>query len=322
MDFKFNDWLNRNSLRSYPLVDGPTPLLSTGEPLWDSLLVDASLFLAWPDGTVPAIGTVAFTRSTATVVIVDAQTGASICHATCARVPGASGSAVPVESSDGRAGGHLVFGPAMDPSGPPMDGILGAHQLSQPVPLEARCWICTGLPMVESLEVPFQNGPIQGDVELLAGEALSIAVSTEGSGPSIRSVATLSLKAPWNFLPACWPKSPHEACRCPGTAIGTINGVPGHPVTGNLDIVFGNGLEGVVDTDQGESLVSLLVEGSISSVCREDPVVPDRFGRLGPEFSNDCPPRTDYGLPDNGEDDRNGPPCRNPLPRIPGNCSH
>lgn len=310
-----HDWLNRNSLRSYPIVDGVNLLASDGTGIPRGILVDALLWVARGSEVIPYVKSMSFTRMTVTVVIADAESGDTLCYATAVIGVTPENGSVSVESPDGGASGHLVFGPELSAkTRADFSDLLGTHTFPVGARLESRCFLLTGKPMVKQLKVSLQDFELSGDVTLLSGVDGVLEVSEdEVAGDQVERVIEFRLKTPEAFLPDCYPTNSNLDCFCDGDPIETINGIPGSPGDYGVDIVFGNGLSGVVTAEQPEYLVALLVEGEYKDICLESPVIPDSFGRLGPEFSNDCPPRIGYGLSDKG------PPCWNRAPRVPHN---
>lgn len=303
------EWLNRNSMRAFPIGEDTAPVLSSGVPLPNDILVDAFIVAALPGPGKAAIYSVTFTPATITAVIWDEESGKTIGYATAVKGRHHPNSSIPIQSSDGLSSGSVTFGAVMELED--FTPYLGVHRQPVGVYLEARCVIFTGVPMVSSLEADLQDGVASGDVTLSLGEELQAVITEDVVNGCEETTVELSLVSPENFLPDCYPIYIDPLCFCGQLPIITINGVPRDENDEGIDIIFGNGLLGQITNDELRNLISLLVSESGDSVCFEDPIIPDTFGRLGPLFGQDCPPITGYGLSDSG------PACPNPAPSVP-----
>jgi hypothetical protein len=301
-----DDWISRNSRRSYPIAEWAGALLSNGDPIPASVLADAMVVVARDPAPVE-ISCASFLPGAVSIEL--SCGGESIGTATAVIGSTQEGDRVDILSPLGRCSGWVSFGVAVmrpDVLGP----IRGVHQLSGCV-LESRCLVFSGVPALTSVAGwDGDEGPISGDVVVRAAPGFVVSVSKDENLDSAE--VEIGLDDPQGFLPPCLPEFEDPGCACPG-AIRTISGVSGD-ANGNLRIVVispPGGPQGSVWAHQGRNSISLLATIPRKFMCEESPVVPDSFGRLGPDFSSDCPPARSYGL------DYSGPECDNPPPVIP-----
>jgi hypothetical protein len=312
-----HDWLNRNSLRAFPVVENSVLKFSSGEDMPNSILVDLFLAVALPGPMTLCVATVSFTLKTVTVVLSGKETGASVGYATAVLGVNDPNSPIPIQSPDDLASGTITLGKILDTSQRTDFGaFIGNHKQAVPVVIDQRCYICTGLPMVESMEVGLQDGMVNGNMVFTLGSELKAEI-TELLFDGLKETEVLiSLAHPEEFLPDCYPKYIDPLCFCGQVPVVTVNGVP-RDEEGDLGIdIEIVGEKASITNNGGESLVEVLVERKRTEICIEDPVVPDGYGRLGPVYSKDCPPTDDdlnYGLGLGVA----GPACQNPPPRPP-----
>lgn len=306
------EWLNRNSLRAYPLREDAEPKLNSGEALPNDVLVDIFVVASLAGNNSAAITSITFTQKTVTVMIGDESTGATIGYATAVLGSDPPNSSISIQSPEGLGSGTVTFGNILNTSRrTDFVDIQGVHSFGSPIPLEHRCSLVTGRPIVESLSVHLQEGEVLDVPVIGLGREIRATISTETIGGCDETVVELYLANPEEFLPDCYPKYVDPLCFCGQLPIISINGVERDPSDLGIDLVFGNGLVGLVTNDNDRSLVALTVEQPGDEVCFEEPVIPDEYGRLGPNFNQDCPPDTNYGLSDSG------PECLNPPPDVP-----
>ena len=285
-------------------------LLNTGEEMGNDVLVDLNLIVSLAGPGTVKVSTISFTLKTITVVLADAGTGASIGYATAVLDSNPPNTSSPIQSPDGLASGWVTFGKILDTvQYPDFGNRLGVHE--QSALLDRRCYIYTGRPMVESMRVDLQDGEVSGAPVLTLGNEISATVTEILINGVKETQVELSLVTPEEFLPDCYPKYPDPLCHCNQRPITTVNGVPRNEEDDlGIDIVFANGSGGEITNNDQEALIEVAFEAAGNTVCVEDPVVPDQYGRLGPLFRQDCPPQTAYGTP-------SGPSCLNPPQRPP-----
>ena len=313
------EWLERNSLRSYPLVEDSVAILSNGNDLPRNLLADAFVVVPTTYGQV-SVSSVFFTAMTATVTIsvsVPEAPTATVGYATAVLGVSEPGVAIPLTGPDGTCCGSITFGDILlSSTGMGFSLLAGMHDLEVSAPLEARCCIFAGKPIISRIVGRYGGEGVLGAVGLSLSEELEATVSSANDGGDVMTTLTIGLKSPEDFLPRCMPKTEEEDCRCDGV-IRSINGVTGDSVDSNITILvqsngFGNSPE--ISTDLGTQAINLILEVPGNELCIRTPVIPDEFGRLGPNFDEDCPPRKGYGGLI-----WSGPQCDNPPQSVPIN---
>lgn len=264
------EWLNRNSLRSFPVSDGMSLLLDNGGELPNSVLVDMFVVASLPGPGRLYVSTVCFTLTTVTVVVADVDTGASIGYATGLLGHTPPNSSVAIQSPSGFGSGSVTFGDILNTSSHHDYGtFIGSHR--QPVnrTLDRRCFIYTGRPMIERMKVDHQDGEVIGNATISLGNEIQAYVSEIEINGVKETQVELSLISPEEFLPACYPRFTSPLCFCDRPTIVTINGVP-RDEDGDLgiDIVFSSGVVGgIIDNKSDENSIELALERQGDEVC-------------------------------------------------------
>lgn len=298
-----HEWLNRNSLRSYPLADG------AGGGMPHALLSD--VFAAGSfDGGAFLLSARISARS-ATVVIGDlsgAAMGYAVAEFGMDRYPVAEISQIP---GGAPVSGRVVFGPIFDPGErADLSEFLGAFDFGAgEAPLCPRCYIDCGLPPLSSIRCGMKSGSASGAISIDPGPGISLSVSesTHASGEKIYTV-TVGLQSPPDLLNPCSPRTSDPRGACGEGAIRSINGVSRHPDTKGIEIEFApqpTAPRGSVVVDTDRNTVEIEYLESAQDSCIEDPALPDQYGRMPDSFDGDCPPKTPYGSDP-------GPPCLSP----------
>lgn len=308
-----HEWLNRNSLRAFPVMEDCRLLFNYGDDMPNSILVDMFLAIALPGPMDLCVDTVSFTMRTVTVVLSSAEGGQSVGYATAILGSTPPNSAVPIKSPSGQVSGTVSFGKILDVAQYSDYGnFIGTHKQAAGVMIDQRCYICTGKPVVESISVDLQDGFVNGNATISLGGELRAEISELLINGVSETQVELFLANPEEFLPDCYPKYIDPLCYCGQRPVITVNGVP-RDEDGDLGIdITIAGEDAEITNEEDLNLLQVAVEKPKTAICVEDPIVPDSYGRLGPNFSQDCPPSIDYGL---GE--LNGPACTNPPPRPP-----
>jgi len=301
------DWISRNSMRSYPIAEWAKPALANGDPLPYSVLADAMVVVAMEPAVVE-ISCVSFLPGSVCVEL--SCGGVSIGSATAALGGVDEGERAEINSLEGRCSGWLVFGSSVAKGGTDLVSVRGVHVLSG-CALESRCLVFSGPPALESITGwDGDSPPISGDAQIRLSSGFVVSTSRDEDAGAVD--VEVGLASPHDFLPDCLPPFGDLPCSCPG-AVRTINGVPGDE-TGNVRVVVispPGAPQGSVWTHPTRNGVSVLATIPRKFICEESPVVPDVYGRIGPDFSSDCPPARNYGL------DYSGPDCDNPSPAVP-----
>jgi hypothetical protein len=309
-----HDWLNRNSLRAFPVAESASLRLNTGADLPNDILVDLFLVVALAGPSLISVSSLSFTARTVTVVFAD-TTGRSVGYAMAVLGTDPPNSSIQIRSSDGLCSGAVTFGRILDEALHPdyMD-YLGVHPQIE-APIDRRCYIFTGKPILESLGVEYQDGVSREGPILSLGLEMQAEITELLINGVRETQVELSLVNPESFLPDCYPTYVDPLCFCGQNPIVTVNGVS-RDEDGDLgiDIVFGPNVPGEIVNSEEQNLLEMTVEVPGNEICIEDPAIPDVYGRLGPAYWRDCPPTTPYGRPP-------GPDCQNRPPEIPAEPS-
>jgi len=308
-----NDWISKNSRRKYPISESCSPMLSSGDPLPPNVIADATLVIALAPGAVE-ISSVSVVAQSVTVEF--SSNGMSIGVAKAVMGRDLEGDQIPILSSRDLVSGWVIFGSILSADPGALFSMAGIHQMSG-IFLESRCLVFCGPPPISSVSAwDGDQTELSGDVSIIPSGSLTVEAST---GDYESFALSIGLVDPASFLPDCVPPVLGGNCGCPG-AIKFINGVSGNPETGNLRLVVispPGAPAGSIWAHPARNAVSILVTTPRKFLCIESPIVPDQFGRLGPQFDSDCPPTRNYGLMFSGPDCDN-PPAIIPEPPVPG----
>lgn len=313
------DWLGRNTMRNYPVAESVS--VDRGEEsdafLPKELLADADLAAAATEGFA-YVGEILYTGSLFVVTL--AHTGGGVGWAT-APADAPDFYEAEVVSNDGSLTGTIIFGR--------LAKLLADYEfpvgrrIFEPSEgrLEARCVMETGRPVIESVKVALMRGSVSGDAVVRVGTAVAHEGVKSENYPLWIHVLGLG-DYNHRFLADCEPLAEPVECWCPGV-VRKISGVtPDND--GNIEVVVevDEGLAEMFVVGQSVDLagntVSLEVGANLDDVCPEDPVLPDKWGRLPvPLHENDCNPDEPFmeGYLDRYNVD--GPPEDCPL-RKPG----
>lgn len=293
MSVKNQGWLTRNSLRSFPIMEGSLSIAeNSGWKLDPALIVDVSFFSDTEGDVTLCIQSVTITAAICSIIIGDSVSGKSFGYASFIVGVDKPLSSKKIEPLVDGVGGFISIGTAIlkeNYSSLP----LGFHSFGNKAPLETRCGISMGEFPVKSLSA-LAAPPISGAINLVFGDALVASVS-EGSDDGDELIfINLSLLKPSNFLSPCETKT--TPCDCDTVPIRTINGIAGDSegiIYIEIEDEFGN----IYLLNQ--NTLSFLITRTGSQLCFRQPV-PDIYGRLpGPsdDYSSDAPPVNAYSNP-------------------------
>lgn len=266
------EWLNRNSLRRFPLVENSLALSNRGLHLPDDLIVDATIVApSAPSGIY--LGAVCVTERIVSAVICSVDTNEAICSAVV-NVSHEQYSAVRVDPVIEGVCGFICFGPGL--SRERVSELLpwrGTNLFDSSNRFEERCLIETGAFPVRSLGPISSGSGMRGDVALIAsgGTKLDVSASTDETGRPVTQVV-VSIDAPEAFRSPC--DKLQSGIQCSPPAILSINGVVPDQ-SGNITVEF-IGFGEVAEQDNG---VLLLVESDGKKNCVR-PTMPDASGSL------------------------------------------
>lgn len=329
MSINSHEWIDRNSLRAYPFLSTRN---NTTRLIPDSLVADMTVFWAKDPGSYPhpvvRLTHVHYSKMMVTLFFGD-QDGNSLFHATMqAGKPGPVRSSkilshLPIE-------GTVVFGTMMASLSSyryrelSTEGMLELPSSGEGVleVLPSRIHLI-GEPPVKRILTGFKGGPSagkktfdtwEGDLTISLDTGLAATFVDDGQVTTV----TIDCADPWNFLPDCIPENDSASCWCEKTPIRKINGVARNEATEpkGVEIIlsgtYGELEVAGIETDQNRSFVSISLALSSKQTCSPGPILPDVYGRLGPNYKEDCPPDFPYM-------GGRGPDCENPPDKI-GEC--
>lgn len=285
-------WLNRNSLRAYPIRENAfRESFSTGWLLPDHLLADAFLIIP-EDGDSVYVSSVTISRMILSVCFSSVISGAVLGSVSAvAGVDRAYAQKQVSPLSDG-VSGYVAFGSILDTLS--FDHLpLGQHLFDSSVRLETRSVIATGPFPVKSLSAHGRK-TIGGSVTLDPGSSMVVSTSTDVDDGDPITYITVGLAIPEEFLSPC--ETPTSNCQCPSVPITSINGVVGD-IDGNITIELLD--ENASITLMSESVLNFILTRTGESCSR--PVMPDEYGRLADstgDYTHDIKPITPYKSPE------------------------
>lgn len=267
-------WLNRNSIRAYPLREDAVSPGSTGLPVPNDLLVDAYILAPdEEDGIYLSAVCVSERSGIISIALSSVRTGATLATATVVAGDSVTFIPVPVDPVQPGVVGYVCFG---DFAAAPPVGFLGTTFFDNTHALESRALINTGTFPVTSMRAGSSSPPVSGVVKLLLRRGLQGAVTTgtDGDGEPL-TYLTLSLRTPSDFAPACPDITEPSLCN---NAVFSINeAVPDE--NGNIELEF----VGFTHAEQAGHILQVLALISGEAHCTQM-LLPDHEGRLPPMY--------------------------------------
>lgn len=291
---ELHGWLNRNSLRSFPIrEDSVLVAENTGWTIPSSLVVD--LFVVAPGASNLCITAVTVTSKIVSVVIGDRDTGESVATASAVIGEGTPYARKDLIAIMPGAAGSIVFGPlvAEGDNGWKSED-QGQHIFGAKTMIESRCVLNPGPFPITSFSPRRGSAPIAGFVSLLTNDQVVVGVSEGEDGGDPLSLVSFDLADPAAFVSPC--ETRESPCQCRFLPIMSINDVlPDDNGRIFLELVDEHGH--IVPL--GAHGLSFLLTRTSADICVK-PVMPDEYGRLPDalgEYTSDKPPITVYKNP-------------------------
>lgn len=270
------DWLNQNSLRSYPLDYEINPVADTGFVLPDTLLTDCMVVI---QGTLvpPILSSVHFSASLVSVVFRDPQSGADLFMAQSSIFEDYVVAQI-ISLGSINISGNVSFGSISSLFSFVKTGIHKFDPLSNSI--YPHCVMNIGAPIITSISANLDN--IIGDVAIETQGSLAASVTDQVVNGVTTHNVVLYLRDPITYIEECAPAQ--NLCDCLFNTIGQINTVSAD-VHGNINLIidpsFGNGIS--IESVYNSVIISLAQPSA--SACGTNQTLPFPDGRL-PSESN------------------------------------
>lgn len=274
------EWLNKNSLRSFPVREGANPVALSGIGLSNSAIVDLSISSSLDPDSRFFIRSVTSSPKIFSVSICD-QNKRSLAVANCIKF---SETTVELDPLIEGIVGSVTFGSGIN------DFPIGFHDFVLSAPVEVRCGISLGPFPVQSVSSLYGD-KMTGDVSFLGGDQLRIETFEMLISGKVTKAIKMSLGDMSRFLSPCENRT--TTCDCDKTPIRSINGVtPNESGVIYIEVEDENGSISLIDAHT----LGLLITRSSIDLCIK-PEVPDEYGRIASasgSFESDKIPLTPY----------------------------
>ena len=283
------EWLTRNSLRSFPVVeDAHSVSLNTGWKLPDFLIADA-LILVESEPAGVYVQSVTISSMIIAVVLGSVQTGRALGTVSTIRGQDDEFARKPIAPLIPGVSGFVTFGSALsDERFRELQDHVGMHLFPTSVVLEGRSVMNVGPFPVRSIGRSISM--LSGAVSISTNSAMTFQISQGVHNGDPMQIVTMALANPGAFLSPC--ENPTTQCECPTVPIGSINGVlPDGSGVIHLELVDASGNVYAM----APSVLSFLLTRTGDSLCNR-PAMPDAYGRLPlpSGYSSDEKPITPY----------------------------
>ena len=268
------DWLNLNSLRSYPLEYSTNPVAESGFVVPDSLIVEC-MAVAQADSFAPVLSSVHLSGTLVSVVFFDTVSNQDVFMAqTSLTNDYTEAQVVSLGSID--VSGSIIFGEISSLTPWIRSGIHRLPKTSNS--LSTHCFMTAGAQVVSSMSAGVEQ--LIGDITLITQGSLVASVSEQLVNGVMQYSIVLYLSDPANYLGTCQPAK--SLCNCLFDAIEYINTVPADRY-GNINIVADPALGLEITTLPGSIIISLPQSGA--SACGTTQKLPFSDGRLPSEYN-------------------------------------
>ena len=266
------DWFNLNSLRSFPLEYGDTPVSDTGFVLVPSIIVDC-MVVAQSNDFQPVLSSIHFSKTLITASFYDSFSGQD---SFIAQVPISSDYSVANIISVGNfdVSGWVAFGEVSTLSHWSGSGL---HKLSKTSNyLSSHCFMAAGPEVVSS--VSGGGGKFTRNVLISASGELLTSVSSEVVNGVIEYSIVFYLSSTGDISTLCTPAS--NLCDCLLPPIAKINTVSPDS-SGNINIVVDPSF-GLQITNVSDGILLSLPQ-TAQTACNKTQTLPFPDGRLPSE---------------------------------------